>query len=53
MKTMLVYFGCIFYTLYFYAILFIPRHILELIPIIIVNFPMENRFTYWFFKLNR
>jgi hypothetical protein len=53
MKTMLVYLGCIFYTLYFYTVLFMPNRILELIPAKIIAFPMENRFTYWFFKLDR
>ena len=53
MKTMLVYLGCIFYTLYIYTVLFMPRSLLEMIPAKVLAFPIENRFTYWFFKLDR
>ncbi len=52
MKTMLVYLGCTFYTLYIYTVLFTPRGVLKMIPPKILAFPFDNRFTHWFFKLN-
>jgi hypothetical protein len=52
MKTMLIYLGCIFYTLYIYTVLFMPRNLLEIIPRKAIAFPIDNVFTHWFFKLD-
>jgi hypothetical protein len=49
---MLVYLGCIFYTLYIYTVLFIPSCILELISAKVLAFPMDNRLSRRFFKLD-
>jgi len=52
MKTMLIYLGCIFYTLYVYTVLLVPRGILNLIPAKVLAFPAENWLSRKFFKLN-
>ena len=52
MKTMLIYLGCIFYTLYVYTVLLMPRRILDLIPPKILEFPMDNWLARRFFKIN-
>jgi hypothetical protein len=49
---MLVYLGCIFYTLYVYTVLFLPYSLLVFIPARVLAFPMENRLTRKFFKLD-
>lgn len=52
MKTMLIYLGCIFYTLYIYTVLFMPRGVMAMIPAKVLAFPAENWLSRRFFKIN-